>query len=177
MLPLFPISAYLNENMAILLFFSTPTPPFNVENDLPISPSMISFDLDIETKCDLDLLSLILRCMPNLRGFVLTMITSSFISPFWADVLNGQHWQQLLTSYVPQLNTFDLFLQVFIDSNLNIDIDAIIHSFDYFTTKYNDWCLNIYQSRHRFHNHGKIIIAIFFLKITNYLCLWFSKTI
>jgi hypothetical protein len=123
---------------------------------------MISFYLDIETKCDFDLLSLILRCMPNLRRFILVMTISSFISPFWADLLNGQHWQQLLTSYIPQLNTFDLFLSVFTHSNSQIDIDAITHSFDYFTTKYNDWCLIIDQSKYWFVSQGKITIVICF---------------
>ncbi len=142
--------------------FSTPISPSNIENNLPVSPSLISFDLDIKTECDFDSLSPTLRCMPNLRRFTIVIWASSFISSFWEDSLNGQYWQELLTSYVPRLNIFDLFLKIFIYRNSQLDINSIIHSFDYFATKYNDWYLKIDQSKCCFEYDGKIIIMIYF---------------
>lgn len=148
--------------MTSFWFFSTFLPPLNVENNLPISPSLISFDLDIKTISDIDSLNLILKCMPNLRRLILALISSSFISPTWEDMLDGQYWEELLTIYVPQMNTFDLFLRVYTHPNSYIDIDDITHSFDYFATIYNDWYLTINQSQCCFVNPGRIIIVIYF---------------
>jgi len=139
-------------------------------NNLPVSPSITSFDLDIWTKCDFDALGLILRCMPNIRRFILGMMISSYISPFWMDSLNGQYWQQLLTNYVPHIDIFELLLNVIIDPYSQLDMDAVILSFDYFSTKYNDWCIIMNQSKLHGDSHSKIIIMI-----NSYLYVPFSK--
>jgi hypothetical protein len=66
------------------------------------------------------------------------MVISSDISPFWKDSLNGPYWQQLLTSSIPHIDIFEFLLVVLIVPHSQLDINAIIPSFDYFSRKYND---------------------------------------
>jgi hypothetical protein len=65
------------------------------------------------------------------------MVISSDISPFWMDSLNGQYGQQLLTNCVPHIDIFDLLLYVVIVPHSQLNIDAIMSSFDYFSRKYD----------------------------------------
>ncbi|CAF3130485.1 unnamed protein product, partial [Rotaria sp. Silwood2] len=58
--------------------------PSNYEDNLPVSPSITLFNLSISTVCDFLVLSLILRCMPNLRRFIIAAKSSLSISPFSA---------------------------------------------------------------------------------------------
>ncbi|CAF3662946.1 unnamed protein product [Rotaria sp. Silwood1] len=96
--------------------------------------------------------------MPNLRQFIITMMNSSLISLSWNHLLNGQNWQQLLTNHVPHLDVFNLLLTVIIDPlSLLLDMDNIIHSFDFFSTKYDDWHVAIGQSKYNVHHRLHIV--------------------
>ncbi|CAF4075935.1 unnamed protein product [Rotaria sordida] len=100
------------------------------------------------TKCDFDSLNRILRYMPNLHQFIISIENSRFISSSWNHLLNGHNWQQLLTNYLPHLDVFDLFITVFIHRNSPVlDMKAVVHSFEYFSAKYDDWSIKINQSR------------------------------
>jgi len=144
------------------MFFSAPILPFTAEGNLPVLPYMTLFDLHITTKCDIDSLNLILCYMPNLRQFIITIQTLSRVSLFWEDLLNGQHWQRLLTKHVPRIDVFDLFMNLILDPYDSIpDMDTIVHSFDYFATKYDDWHVAINQSKYSIYHRRKIIILIY----------------
>ena len=103
--------------------------------------------------------------MPNLRQFIISILTSPSISLSWDTLLNGHNWQQLLINHISHLDVFDLF--VFVIGNPNtflLDMNNIVHSFDYFSTKYDDWHVAITQSKYNIKYHCKIIILIYFLK-------------
>jgi hypothetical protein len=62
------------------------------EDDLPISSSLKSFDLQIiMAQCDIYSMGLILRYMLNLHRFIFTLILDQNISPFIIDLINGQN--------------------------------------------------------------------------------------
>ncbi|CAF4106821.1 unnamed protein product, partial [Rotaria sordida] len=86
--------------------------------------------------------------MPNLHQFIISIENLQFISSYWNHLLNGHNWQQLLTNYLPHLDVFDLFITVLIHRNSPVlDMKAVVHSFEYFSAKYDDWYITINQSR------------------------------
>jgi hypothetical protein len=97
------------------------------------------------------------------------MVISSDSSPFWMDSLNGQYGQQLLTNCVPHIDIFDLLLYVVIVPHSQLNIDAIMSSFDYFSRKYDGRCIAMNQAKFRPDSNSKIIVMIYFLK--NACCL------
>jgi len=99
-------------------------------------------------------LNFILRCMPNLRQFIITIICSSSFSSFCGNMFKGDQWQRLLTNGPSQLDAFDIFLFIK-HSDLILDIDIVIKSFDYFASIYNDWYMAIHQFQHTRNNRSK----------------------
>ena len=123
-----------------LSLFSAPNlPPLN-EDDLPILPLLKSFDLQIPTIYDINLLSLILRCMPTLREFSFTYI-EEYLDPLFIDTfIDGNHWQQILTNRVPYLNQFNFHISFITEkNNTSFDLDWIVDSFRCFLTQYAGW--------------------------------------
>ncbi|CAF1072069.1 unnamed protein product [Adineta ricciae] len=106
----------------------------------PIVLSLTSFYLHIISFCDLESLRVVLRCMPNLRQLVLTIVPTPSILPRYADIFKGDEWEKLLTSLFSQLNLFDLLVSVEYPT-LPLDPAVIVNSFDCFTKKYDDWQL------------------------------------
>jgi hypothetical protein len=102
--------------------------------------------------------------MPNLRRFIVTIIYSSLRSSLWTNMFDGCKWQQLLENNKLDLEIFDIYLHIY-SLNFRSNMDTILKSFDYFTTKYNDWHLATHQSRFSFNSKGK-----FEVKKTVYYC-------
>jgi len=124
------------------------------ENNPPISPSIKTFDLVIRTLCNFHSLNFILSCMPNLRRLIVTIIYSSSLSRLWTNIFDGYKWQQLLETNTLDLEIFDIYFHVY-SLNFRSNMDTILKSFDYFTTKYNDWHLTTHQSPFSFNSKGK----------------------
>ncbi|CAF4470688.1 unnamed protein product, partial [Rotaria sp. Silwood2] len=124
----------------------TPILPTAYYNNLPVLPCLEYFDLQTKTMCDIHSLSLILRCMPNLHQFIFTFMSSHEISLYIDDMLDGHQWQQMLTSYVPHLETFDFLIGLFYTRPI-LNMDYIVHSFQYFVAHYNGWHMAIEHSR------------------------------
>ncbi len=115
--------------------------------------------------CDFDSLSIILRCMPNLRRLIFQMVIFSDHLSFLDDLFDGHYWQQLLTNDVPHTEIFDLSLNVLMNPDSQLDINTIIPSFDYFARKYDDWYVTINQSKCGLESLGMIIRKICFEKL------------
>ncbi|CAF3743671.1 unnamed protein product [Rotaria sordida] len=112
------------------------------EDDLPTSLLLKSFDLQILTQCDVDSLDIILRCMPNLREFTFTFIVGPLDTPYYNILLDGNNWQQVLTSRVPYLNKFDFHMSFYMFEE-SFNLDLILNSFRCFVTQYDDWHMAI----------------------------------
>jgi hypothetical protein len=84
--------------------------------------------------------------MPNLRRFIIGAKSSPSMSPFAATLFDGYQWQQLLTSHLPHLDIIDFFLYI-IDPDPFLDMNTIVHSFQYFVTKFNDFHVAISRSQ------------------------------
>ncbi|CAF3431311.1 unnamed protein product [Rotaria sp. Silwood2] len=109
-----------NDNINV----SISTPSIN-ENDLPILPHVISFDLEILARCDSRSIGYILRCMPNLMYFYFLLVTRKAAWPFPGELLDGHVWQEIL------------------------NLDIVVNSFEYFVKKYFNW--NIIIDRWKFY--------------------------
>jgi len=92
--------------------------------------------------------------MPNLRQFIITIICSPSFSSLCGSMFKGDQWQRLLTNGPFQLDVFDIFLFVK-HSDLILDIDVVIKSFDYFASIYDDWYMAIHQFQHTRNNRSK----------------------
>ncbi|CAF1140672.1 unnamed protein product [Adineta steineri] len=124
-----------------------PTLPAIYEINPPILSSLKSFELCTKTFCSFQSLSFILHCMPNLRRFILTIISlSSSISNLHQNLFRGGEWEILLKNGPSQLDIFDIFLHIQY-TNFELDMNFVVNSFNYFTRKYNDWYLAIHQSQ------------------------------
>ncbi|CAF3298577.1 unnamed protein product [Rotaria sp. Silwood2] len=118
---------------------NVPSLPSINEDDLPKSLLLKKFDLQIVMiRCDIQLIGLILRCMPNLHRFVFTIIVDKNISPFMMDLINGQNWREMLTCHVPYLNKFDFHMSL-LTNGQPIDLDNILNSFRSFINLYEKW--------------------------------------
>ncbi|CAF2969993.1 unnamed protein product [Rotaria sp. Silwood2] len=146
--------------------------PSTNKDNLPISRSIKSFELNIYKECDFPELNLILRCMPNLRRFNIAARSSLSNSPFSATLFDGYQWEQLLTIHVPHLDTIDFYLYM-TNPSRSIDSIAIIHSFKYFLTKFNDFHVAISRSQFRPNDQRKIKFIIDLLNSEN-PCEYFS---
>jgi len=93
--------------------------------------------------------------MPNLRQFIFTLLSSEQVSYYIDDLLNGHEWQQMLTTHVLHLKTFDFLMSLFSPPSLP-DINDIIYSFKYFFVHYDGWHMTIKRSRLFTHSSGKI---------------------
>ncbi|CAF3013411.1 unnamed protein product [Rotaria sp. Silwood2] len=124
----------------------TPTLPTAFQDNLPVLPYLKFFDLQTTTMCNIDSISVILRCMPNLRQFVFTLTSSKQISRYIHDLLDGYGWQQILTSHASNLKKFDFLIGLF-GIRAFINMDYIVHSFQYFVAHYDGWHMTIERSR------------------------------
>jgi len=133
--------------------FSVPIarPSIN-DNDLPILPQMIYFNLRILARCDNRSIGYILRCMPNLIHFYFHLTIRKALWPFPGELLNGYVWQQMLESYVPYLSKFEFNMSI-LKRRPKLDLDSIVNSFEYFVTKYNNW--HIIINRWKYPSRGK----------------------
>ncbi|CAF4926457.1 unnamed protein product [Rotaria sp. Silwood1] len=113
---------------------------------VPVLSSLEFFDLQTTTMCCIDSLSVILRCLPNLRQFIFTLIASEQISHYINDLLDGHHWQRILTNHVPHLKTFDFLIDL-LGTQALLNIDYIVHSFQYFVVHYDGWHMTVERSR------------------------------
>ncbi|CAF1599636.1 unnamed protein product, partial [Rotaria sordida] len=109
------------------------------ENNLPISPQLISFDLSIFAKCDIGSIAYILRCMPNLRRFKFLHGTGEVVWSDARDLINGYTWQQMFEKHVPFLSKFDFHMSIIGKNYPKLDLDMVINSFQYFVKKYSEW--------------------------------------
>lgn len=82
-------------------------------------------------------------------------MSSEQISPYINDLLDGHQWQQMLTSDVPHLKTFDFLIGLF-DTRSLLNMDDIVHSFQYFVLHYDGWHMAVERSRLVTHRPGKI---------------------
>jgi hypothetical protein len=126
----------------LFLFFSVPNLSSINQNDLPILLSLKSFDLQVLTKCDIHSLRLILRCMPNLQEFNLTLFIGLLGRQYFHILLDGNNWQQMVASHVPYLKKFEFHICFFIMPE-PMDIDGILNSFQYFVTQFDGWHMAI----------------------------------
>jgi hypothetical protein len=69
-------------------------------------------------------------------------------------MFKGDQWQRLLTNGPSQLDVFDIFLFI-INSDLILDTDVVIKSFDYFASIYDDWYMAIHRFQHTRNNRSK----------------------
>jgi hypothetical protein len=102
--------------------------------------------------------------MPNLRQFIIEAQSSPSISPFSATLFDGCEWQRLLTSHTPHLDTINFFLHM-INPSPFLDMNAIVHSFQYFVTKFNDFHVAISRSRFSSNHQRKIKPLLICLKV------------
>ncbi|CAF1059695.1 unnamed protein product [Adineta steineri] len=134
-----------------------PTLPAIYGINPPILSLLKSFELCVKTFCSFNQLSFILGCMPNLRRFIFTVISlSSSISYLHRNLFRGDEWELLSKNRLSQLDIFDIFLHIQY-SNFGLDMNIVVNSFNYFTTKYDDWYLAVHQSQCTFYNKKKYI--------------------
>ena len=138
------------------LFYRIPTLPATFEINPPISPTIKIFHLNIHRLYSFHSLDFVLRCMPNLRQFIISIIISSFLTSNSLTIaLMGDEWQRLLSINTPHLDIFDIFLSIK-NTDMGADTNAIIKSFDYFARKYEDWYVAVHRSRPSFNTRSKI---------------------
>ncbi|CAF1382678.1 unnamed protein product [Rotaria sordida] len=120
---------------------SISTPSIN-ENDLPILPHVISFDLEILARCDSRSIGYILRCMPNLMYFYFLLTIEKAAWPFPGELLDGHVWQEMLERYVPHLSKFEFHMAI-AKKYPRLNLDIVVNSFEYFVKKYFNWNITI----------------------------------
>ncbi|CAF0908414.1 unnamed protein product [Rotaria sordida] len=124
------------------LFHHIPNVQSINEDDLPRVASLKIFDLHILTQCDIHSLGLILHCMPNLREFSFTFIVEHLHTLFIDVLLNGNNWQQILTSHLSHLTKFDIHMSFLTHDGL-VNSKLILDSFRCFCTQYDGWHMAI----------------------------------
>lgn len=132
-----------------------PILPSAYEINPPVSPTIKTFELNLQTLCDFHSLNFILHCMPNLHRFIIAIVFPPSLSTQWTNLFNGNQWKQLLINKTPNLNIFDISLHKY-GSNLLLDTDTVLKSFDFFVQKYDNWHLAIYRSLFSSTNKSKI---------------------
>ncbi|CAF4688792.1 unnamed protein product [Rotaria sp. Silwood1] len=130
-------------------------PPLINENLLPTLSQVKSFYLASLARCDIRSISYILRCMPNLIHFNFNLMIPSAIWPFPHELLNGYVWQQMLEFYIPCLSKFEFHMSI-IKRYPKLDLDFVVHSFEYFSQKYPNWNMIIDRWRLYRGNPGKL---------------------
>ena len=95
------------------------------------------------TRCNVHLLALILRCMPNLQEFCFTFFVG-LVNRTFNILLDGNYWQHMLTSHAPHLNKFDFHIS-FLMNEISLNLDSILNSFQYFVTQYDGWHMSVSQ--------------------------------
>jgi hypothetical protein len=143
----------IKNQMFFCFSVSIPTPSIN-ENDLPILPQVISFDLVIMTRCDSRLIGYILRCMPNLMNFYFHL---SLKEPKWQfsdELLDGHVWQDMLECHVPHLSKFEFHMTI-LKKYPRLNLDIVIKSFEYFVKKYPNWNIIIDRWQYTVRPRGK----------------------
>ncbi|CAF4031151.1 unnamed protein product, partial [Rotaria sordida] len=133
------------------------------ENDLPILPQMISFDLIVFARCDTRSIGYILRCMPNLKYFIFILGPHKSRRLFPSELIDGHVWQQMLELSVPYLSKFEFHMSV-CNNSPPIDLDIVIDSFEYFVRKYPNWHMVIDQWKLNSSTRGDYIM----LRTLNY---------
>jgi len=108
------------------------------DNDLPILPQLMSFDLTISAECDSRSIACILRCMPNLMHFYFLLTIRRMTWSFPGELLDGDVWKQMLEVHVPYLSKFEFHMSIE-KGRPKLDLDIIVNSFEYFVTKYSNW--------------------------------------
>ena len=131
-----------------------PTLLSTYETHPPVLPSLKSFEFCIMTLCGFRSLSFILRCMPNLRQFSITIISTSSSSQLYENMFNGNQWEHLLTANSLQLDVFDVLLRIR-NSDLQLDKNVVINSFNSFARKYDDWYVAVHQFQTTRHNQSR----------------------
>ncbi len=107
---------------------SIATPCIN-DNDLPILPQMIYFNLRTLARCDNRSIAYILRCMPNLIHFYFHLTIRKASWPFPGELLDGYVWQQMLEPYVPCSSKFEFNMSI-VKRRPKLDLDIIVNSFE-----------------------------------------------
>ena len=117
---------------------SVPSPPNLYTDDLPISPHLAVFELELVLVYDVSFLSRVLDCMPNLRQFTVTVAAIHGVTSYVSDVLDGSYWRDVLSRSSPGLLKFDFLICV---SKIGtfVNLDDIIDSFAYFLTRFDGW--------------------------------------
>ena len=112
------------------------------ENDLPRLMSLKEFDLHMMTNCDLNCLSAIFHCTPNLKQFSFTFIHQHLQTTSIDSLFDGNNWQQILTNRLPKLIKFDMYIS-FLITNQEFDSKRIVESFRCFVKEYPNWHLSV----------------------------------
>ncbi len=125
-------------------------------NDLPILSQMISFDLTIFAICDIHSIACVLRCMPNLIRFYLTIGIPTANWPFPGELLDGYVWLQLLERHLPCLFKFEFHISI-LKRYPKLDLDIIVNSFECLVRKYSNWHMIIDRWKHQ--SRGKLLVV------------------
>jgi hypothetical protein len=111
--------------------------PVNDKN-LPVLSKMTFFDFTIIGYCDGRAVYYILQCLPNLRYFYFTLVTTNLSHAFPAELIDGSLWKQMLERYVPCLLKFEFYISI-ATQNSGLSLRMIANSFVCCTEKYSNW--------------------------------------
>ena len=120
------------------VFCSVTSPPNLYTDDLPISPQLTTFELELISVFDVSFLGRILDCMPNLRQFTVTVAAIHGVTSYISDVLDGFYWRDVLSRSLPDLLKFEFLICVNKIGTL-VNLSDIINSFEYCQTRFNGW--------------------------------------
>jgi hypothetical protein len=143
----------IKNQMFFCFSVSIPTPSIN-ENDLPILPQVISFNLVIMARCNSRLIGYILRCMPNLMNFYFHLLVKESTWPFPGGLFDGHVWQDMLECHVPHLSKFEFHMTI-LKKYPRLNLDIVVKSFEYFVKKYPNWNIIIDRWKYCFQPRGK----------------------
>lgn len=132
-------------NKVIHFFCSSSNNLTNYEINPPVSYKIEKFHLTIGTFFDFHSLAFILHCMPNLRRLIVTITLTSTMLSLSRNILCGTIWQQLLVANASYLDVFDIFVLIRYSNSIT-NLDNIIHTFNYFERKFDDWYMGIHRS-------------------------------
>jgi hypothetical protein len=76
--------------------------------------------------------------MPNLQRFIITFTVPFSDLSDTIDLLNGYEWYKLLETHISHINVLDIFIYIKYAISSE-DLDNILHSFENFSKKYDDW--------------------------------------
>ncbi|CAF4942249.1 unnamed protein product [Rotaria sp. Silwood1] len=127
-----------------LFLLDVPNLPFINENELLLSSSLKSFDLQIVmAQGNIHSIGLILRCMPKLDQFVFTFIVDPNISPFIMDLTDEPNWREIMIS----VEQIDMWIRHYHDSitRRENDVPSITMSDTFYMQSTNIFNLNDHQ--------------------------------